>query len=132
MTVQVVHVDAPWSARSFSFLWIKRIYVGKGFDKLPVHVRNAVFAHEHYHVSRHHTEARALAMCIPLLWPFIKRICHEQEFAADEFAVSCGFRKGLLQLLQADSAESLTHPSHEARRAQVSSGRRKRPIALWA
>lgn len=127
MSLHVVHVDAPWSARSFSFLWIKRIYIGRGFDKLPVHVRNAVFAHERYHVDHHHTEIRMLAALavLPLLW--IKRICHAQEFAADRWVAEVGFRKGLLQLLAADSPESLTHPSHEARRAQLSTDPRKGP-----
>lgn len=132
MSPQVVHVDAPWSARSFSLLWIKRIYVGRGFDHLPVHVRNAVFAHEHYHVTHHHTEARILLMLLPFMWPFVKRVCHAQEFAADRFAAAHGFRKGLLQLLATDSPESLTHPSHEARRAQVSTEPRKGHIALSA
>jgi Zn-dependent protease with chaperone function len=69
---------------------------------------------------------------LPLV--FIRRICHAQEFAADRFAASVGFRKGLLQLLAADSAESWLHPSHEARRAALksSSGSRKGPIALSA
>lgn len=134
MTVRVVHVDKPYSARAFSLLWMRRIYIGRGFDRLPVHVKNAVFAHEHYHATHHHTEVRLLTLLCPLLWPFIRRICHAQEFAADQFAIECGFRKGLRQFLAADSAESLTHPSHAARRAaaQVSSGSRKGPIALSA
>lgn len=127
-----VHVDRPFITASFSLLWFKAIFVGRGFDHLHPDARAAALLHEQYHLDHHHTELRILMLLTVLPLIFLKRICHAQEFAADAFASSIGFRKGMLQLLAADSCESLLHPSHAARREALSSGSRKGPIASSA
>ncbi len=101
-------------ARSWSFFWIKRIIVGRRFEKLPWHVRNAVMHHEHGHVEMHHVEKGLLCLLLTP-WRFFK-LCRQQEIEADAYAAKAGHAKGLLELLRFEKAATFSHPSNSERR----------------
>ena len=101
-------------ARSTSFFWWKRIYVGVRFFTLSDAQREAVLAHEEGHCNLHHSELRSLAV---LLCPFlIKWVCHKTEYAADLYAAERGLAKPLIQVLNNDKRETVLHPSNRNRR----------------
>lgn len=120
MTLRIRVVDKAIHAQSFSLLWMQRLYVGKDYyQSLPMFARRALIAHECAHLDGHHTEWRVLAMLCPLAWPFLRRICHWQEYRADARAAAGGHTHGLLHLLCNDSPGSLTHPKNMDRRNKL-------------
>ena len=112
----IVQTSEPITARSFSCLWYKRIYVGRKFHALPPRVKMAVLAHEFAHCERHHTEWRILALLFPFL---IKWLCHRQEYQADAYVAQCGFGPELHWFLRDERAETATHPQKYLRRQKL-------------
>ena len=112
--MKIVRTDKPFIARSFSFLWWKRIYIGTKYTHLTSAQRTAVLAHEEGHCNLHHTEIRFLAL---FLLPFyLKYVCHSTELAADRYAAKRGHGRGLVSLLKRTrNPESFFHPSDETR-----------------
>jgi Zn-dependent protease with chaperone function len=114
----IVQTNEPITARSVSWLWYKRIYVGTKFIGLPERVKMAVLAHELAHCEGHHTEWRLLALIcpIPLL---IQWLCHWQEYQADAYVAQCGFGPELSWYLRKDGPGSITHPQNYLRRQKL-------------
>lgn len=111
--MKIVTTTEPIIARSISFLWFKRIYIGIGYWNLLKSQKEAVLAHEEAHCKFHHTELRLLTV---LLCPFlVKWVCHKTEFAADRFAASRGYAKPLIQVLGFGKRDSWFYPSPDSR-----------------
>lgn len=109
----IVPTNEPIIARALSFGWWKRVYVGKLFERLPPHIRQAVLAHEAAHCDLHHTEKRILAL---IFAPFLlKRICRKQELDADKLAAKKGHAPALMELLSIDVDVGPYHPTHKER-----------------
>lgn len=125
MTLRIIVVDGPMHVRSLSIGSFQRIWVGRTYyESLPPFARRALIAHECAHLAGHHTEWRALAALVallcPPLWPLVMRkVCHWQEYRADERAATAGHTHGLLHLLCNDRPASLTHPKNMDRRAKL-------------
>lgn len=112
--MKVIHTNENMIARSLSFLWWKRIYVGTKYWNLLRSQKEAVLAHEEGHCKFHHTELRLLTLLFcPVL---IKPVCHKTEFAADRYAASKGLAKPLSQVLSFDREEDWLYPCNTDRR----------------
>ena len=115
----VVTTREPIIARSVSFFWYRRVYIGTKFARLPKGQQTAVILHERGHIEKHHTEARLLSVLFPFK-PFIRWLCHRQEYAADRYVLEHGFGRELVDFLVANGArESFTHPSDYARACRL-------------
>jgi Peptidase family M48 len=112
--MKIVRVDKPYIARSFSFLWLKRIYIGSMYDHLSSAQRQAVLTHEEGHCALHHTELRLLTL---ILFPFLlKYVCHQTELAADRYVAQRGQGRGLIALMRrTQNPESFFYPSDKTR-----------------
>jgi Zn-dependent protease with chaperone function len=115
--IKTSRTDADIIAYSWSFFWIKRVTVGKRFNKLTFEGRNAVFAHEQGHVELHHTEKGLLCLLLTP-WRFFK-VCRKQELEADLYAASRGHALGLIDLLRYEQDATWSHPSHAERRKHL-------------
>lgn len=104
-------------ARSWSFFWTKRIIVGRRFDSLPFHVRNAVWYHETGHIEMHHVEKGLLCLLLTP-WRFFK-LCRQQELDADQYAAERGHARGLIELLRFEKDQTFSHPSNSERRQHL-------------
>lgn len=115
--MRVIVTRRPIIARSLSFLWVQRIYIGTRYAALPYFARRAAIAHETAHLAGHHTEWRLLTA---LFAPFLMRwLCHRQEYRADADAAATGHLHGMLYLLHKDRPASLTHPKNMDRRIKL-------------
>ena len=114
--VRTLRVDEPLVARSVSFFWYKRIYLGNKWDRLPTEQRDAVIAHELGHCLKHHTEWRALALFFPF---FIPSLCRHQEFEADAYACEQGHGPALHKLLGYEAMRGPYHPTNFERRQKL-------------
>lgn len=120
MTFRIIFRKQPQLARSFSFFWFQRIYIDPGrYNELPSYARRAMIAHECSHLAGHDTEWRILAALCPLLWPFLGVICRWQEYRADDDAAHHGHARGMLRLLERDTAATFTHPKNMDRRNKL-------------
>jgi hypothetical protein len=111
--MKIVRTKESIVARSASFFWWKRVYVGAWFWLLAPETRAAVLAHESYHCHQHHTEWRILALLFPFIIP---RLCRRQELEADAFAASFGHGPALYEFLKPGIGGGLFHPSNDVRR----------------
>jgi len=110
--LQIVKSRGHFIARSFSFFWYKRIYVGTEFKKLPRDEKAAVLAHEEGHCENHHTEKRMLA----LLFPFqLMKMCHQQELEADTHAGRLGHATALIEVIRRGGDAGSYYPPIDAR-----------------
>lgn len=116
MSIKVALLNEPIIARSFSFLWIKRIYLGSKWLALPTTVKSAVLEHERAHCDGHHSEMRMLALLVPVIIPWL---CRWQELRADARAVEAGFGSEMLWLLRDESSGGPFHPTNLLRREKV-------------
>lgn len=115
-----IRVNEDRLAYSFSFFKFKRIWLGNRFFNLSKRQRDAVMAHELYHVDHHHTEIRFLIMI--LFFPILGYICRNQELAADRHAVDKGFGYEMLNVLTIEAYEhSWLYPDWEIRKERIKS-----------
>jgi hypothetical protein len=106
--------NARYIAHAASFFWWKRVYVGKGFFKLPIPHREAVIAHEMVHLDEHHTELRIL--CLLLFFPLYGAVCRACEFRADK---KSGYVRELVEILKHAFPGNWRYPSHSDRRNRL-------------
>ena len=115
--MKIVPVPEETIARSLSFGWFKRAYVGTDFNKLSPMQQCAVLSHERGHCDGHHTEQRILCLLFAP-WMFFK-LCKWQEFQADKYACERGWSRHLYDLLASDFDGGLFQPSHIERRHAI-------------
>jgi Zn-dependent protease with chaperone function len=114
---KLVYVNSDVPARSFSFMWFKRIYLTSAFFTLKPDEATAVLLHEQGHCRGHHTEWRMLCL---LLCPFLlRRLCHWQEYQADAYAQRAGYGIALSRLLSYDDKPWPFHPPNSLRRQKL-------------
>lgn len=112
--MKVIYTGENIIARSISFLWWKRIYLGTRYWKLLRSQKDAVLAHEEAHCKFHHSELRLLTLLFcPVL---IKLVCHKTEFVADRYAANKGLAGPLIQVLSFDREEDWLYPCNADRR----------------
>jgi hypothetical protein len=104
-------------AYSVSFLWFKRIYLGKEFLKLSLPQRKAVMAHEFAHLRGHHTELRFL--CLLLFFPMYGWVCRKLEFKADQTVKKAGLANELMDVLKSEFPGNWRYPSNSDRRRKL-------------
>ena len=109
--MKIVNCKKWFVARSFSFLWFKRTYVGAKFHKLPADQAMAVLAHEEGHCELHHTERRLAALLFPFM---LQKMCHRHEMEADKYAAMRGHADGLIRFIRRCN-QGPYHPNNEAR-----------------
>lgn len=114
--MKVVRTSEPIIARSASFLWWKRIYIGEKFDRLSTDEKYSVIAHELAHCEGHHTEIRMLFMFIPFLFSWI---CRQQEYSADKYAKDRGYGASLARVISRNANNGPYYPSTESRCARL-------------
>ena len=100
-------------ARSFSFGWFKRVYVGSKFHAYSPRLKTAILLHEFAHCHGHHTEWRILLF---MLAPWLARW---QEYRADAYVARAGYGPELYCVLINDSPGGLFHPSNWQRRQKL-------------
>ena len=110
---KVILTTEPIIARSFSFGWFKRVYVGTKFPAFSPRLKTAILLHEFAHCNGHHTEFRML------LWPIGLWLAKWQEYQADAYVARCGFGPELYCLLYPESPGGLFHPSNCQRRQKL-------------
>ena len=109
----VIVTTEPIIARSFSFGWFKRVYVGAKFHAYPPRIKAAILLHEFAHCNGHHTEWRML------LWPIGLWLAKWQEYRADAYVARCGYGPELYCLLHRDTPGGAFHPSNCQRRQKL-------------
>lgn len=109
--MKIVKCEKWFVARSFSFLWFKRIYVGEKMSKLPADQQMAVLAHEEGHCEHHHTEKRLLALFFPFM---LQKMCHRHEMEADRYAAMQGHASPLIKFIRRCN-QGPYHPNNECR-----------------
>lgn len=109
----VIVTTEPIIARSFSFGWFKRVYVGANFHAYPTRIKIAILLHEFAHCNGHHTEWRML------LWPIGVWLAKWQEYRADAYVARCGYGPELYCLLHRDTPGGAFHPSNCQRRQKL-------------
>lgn len=115
--IKLIYRDEDFFAKSFSFLWIKRIYVGRWFNETTMATQLAILCHERGHLRYHHTELKMLCFVFA---PFLFRwFCLQTEFAADRYAAEQGQATELLKCFSREYDGGLFHPSHAARRQHL-------------
>lgn len=102
---------------AFSFLWVKRIYIGPRFDAFPEDVKAALLAHEEGHVVNHHSEIRLLCMIFCPWW--MDRLARWQEMQADLYAASKGHADGLYKFLNRSRRCGTFYPTDLQRRRNL-------------
>ena len=115
--MRILETSEPMIARSFSFGWYKRVYVGTEFHKLDALRQAAVLAHEQGHLEGHHSELRML--CFLFAPFFFFRLCRHQEYQADLYAMKKGYARQLFDLLKSDFDGGLLQPAHIERRLAI-------------